>query len=77
MLVEWLMRQEGPTLETLHSDLGHVLERLTELSDKVRTLEETVRELTETQRRRRVVVARRAKAKAAASRRTPPARSKG
>jgi hypothetical protein len=75
LLTDWLEQQEGPTLETLHSDLGHILKRLTELSVRVRSLEGTVRELSETQRRRRTFAARRAKG--AVSKRTPPAHSKG
>jgi hypothetical protein len=74
-LVDWLERQEGPTVETLHSDLGQIIECLTALSNEVRTLEQSVRELGETQRRRRAGAAGRAKA-AAAGRRTPTARSK-
>ena len=75
LLVDWLERQEGPTLETLHSDLGHIMECLTELSDEVRTLEQSVRELAETQRSRRAGTLRRAKTATAAPR-TPTARSK-
>jgi hypothetical protein len=74
-LVDWLERQEGPTVETLRSDLGQIIERLTELSNEVRTLEQSVRELAETRSPRRVAAAGRAKA-AAGSRRSG-ARSKG
>jgi hypothetical protein len=75
-LVDWLERQEGPTVATLRSDLGQIIERLAELSNDVRTLDRSVRELAETQRRRRVAAAGRAKA-AAAGPRTSGARSKG
>jgi hypothetical protein len=71
-LVECLERQEGPTLETLHADLGRVLERLTELSASV---EELALELTKRERNRRVVIARRVKA--ATARRAAAKRSKG
>jgi len=50
-LVEWLERQEEPTLETLHSDLVNMGERLSELSDEVRSLKLAVQE---TRRSRRV-----------------------
>jgi hypothetical protein len=71
-LVEPLERQEGPTLETLHADLGQVLERLNELSASV---EELALDLTKRERNRRVVIARLVKTTAA--RRAAAKRSKG
>jgi len=75
-LVDWLERQERPTVATLRSDLRKIIERLAELSNEVRTLDQSVRELGETQRRRRAGAAGRAKAAPTGPRRSG-ARSKG
>jgi hypothetical protein len=51
LLVEWLERQEGPTLETLQSQLTEVSERLADLVDEITALRRSVSELKATRRR--------------------------